>query len=1213
MGASDVLSIMRPGPKVTIVIPAHNASQTLAETLSSLSQQTLSNWEAVIVDDGSGDATREIAESYAASDARFRVVEQLPQGVSAARNKGIDLARSDWLLFLDADDWLLPRHLERLTGVLDGDPHLDAVYCGWARVAPDGTIASEQRGTEVDALFPLLARHPVFAVHACIVRKSLVHSAGGFDSAFTPCEDWYLWLKIARAGARFASIPDVLAYYRLRPGSASSDAYRMLESGLRIISIGHSPDPRMPESQPLARSGLPGEELSGAKLQFACWSAGLLLGRGQDARPVLELLKNDNDSQLEPVNVAQSIFYAVPFARAKSPREWTGLWTEVNPFVQAFLSALEQHSAPGFARRASRILERLILKQASLNAPTVIGSTLGRRIELTQPLEDIRVPLNVERLSAHIELEGQRLGGLELPISDGFLPASVLADAIAAQFAWLILQAFFERTVYRELQIEHAPGGASFKRGSVLLGEGIALDDTESWQQAHDQFGWTVFLQELWGRSDWSNARFYDTGAQETGSTELRVEEDRFAVQVSDELPSIITSNRTVRAIVSVGGSAIGSIRIPVEGNCLSSQAQRVAITSACGFELCRAAVREGLLGRRLDEPPSLRVRLAAAAHATPLDKWKESFTGLKSNMPLSSDALRALSRVSQAHNSARVIGMRGDAPIGTSWSRRAVIPSDAAAERLTAAEQAGEPIVEIEAAEGESSSLIYAPDLIGDVPSDLGSRSIAPPPREPRAENADFSARQYFETVFATRSDPWDYTGAYEEIKYGQTLRLIPNALFKSALEIGCAEGHFTSKLAARVGQLVAADISQIALERAARRCAQFENISWLRLDLVNDPLPGSFDLIVCSENLYYLRDRQELDCIGRKLAAALKPGGYLLTAHAHLVIDAPAEPGFSWNHPFGGRVIGETIAALPGLKLVSEIRTDAYRIQLFQRRSPVHFSFQREPEPKIEFADHGPLPPEIARQFLKTGGEPSRGADWNDRTSQLPIMMYHRIAPGGSRTIARYRITPAVFEEQLRYLREAGYHSISLAEWRAAMESRHPAPGRAVVLTFDDGDVDFQTYAWPLLKRYGFSATVFLVAGEIGGWNIWDGTIRDRFRLLGWAEIHQLQQEGVEFGAHSFHHVPLTALSNADVVKQGARARAVLEHELGTRVEMFAYPYGDVDATVQQLIGASGYVYGLTCHARRSRLQDNLLDLPRLEVSGVESFRDFVLKLGS
>lgn len=186
MGASDVLSVMRPGPKVSIVIPARNASQTIAETLSSLSEQTFSNWEAVIVDDGSVDGTRGIAESYAASDARFRVVAQPPQGVSAARNKGIDLARSDWLLFLDSDDWVLPRHLERLTSVLDRDPELDVVYCGWARVAPDGTIASQQRATEADALFPLLARGPVFAVHACIVRRSLVQSAGGFDSAFSP-------------------------------------------------------------------------------------------------------------------------------------------------------------------------------------------------------------------------------------------------------------------------------------------------------------------------------------------------------------------------------------------------------------------------------------------------------------------------------------------------------------------------------------------------------------------------------------------------------------------------------------------------------------------------------------------------------------------------------------------------------------------------------------------------------------------------------------------------------------------------------------------------------------------------------------------------------------------------------------------------------------------------------------------------------------------
>ncbi|MHC5853051.1 glycosyltransferase family 2 protein [Nostoc sp.] len=100
---------------VSIIIPAHDAATTIAETIESVCSQTFTNWEVIIVDDGFSDETAAIATSFAKQNSRMRVVVSQPQmGVSAARNTGIDLAQFDWLLFLDADDWILPLHLERL-------------------------------------------------------------------------------------------------------------------------------------------------------------------------------------------------------------------------------------------------------------------------------------------------------------------------------------------------------------------------------------------------------------------------------------------------------------------------------------------------------------------------------------------------------------------------------------------------------------------------------------------------------------------------------------------------------------------------------------------------------------------------------------------------------------------------------------------------------------------------------------------------------------------------------------------------------------------------------------------------------------------------------------------------------------------------------------------------------------------------------------------
>lgn len=99
--------------KVSVVIPAHNAAATIAETLQSLQSQSFTGWEAIVVDDGSRDTTSEIVSRFAQEDSRIRIVSQPNQGVSAARNTGIEHAGADWLLFLDADDWILHKSKEK--------------------------------------------------------------------------------------------------------------------------------------------------------------------------------------------------------------------------------------------------------------------------------------------------------------------------------------------------------------------------------------------------------------------------------------------------------------------------------------------------------------------------------------------------------------------------------------------------------------------------------------------------------------------------------------------------------------------------------------------------------------------------------------------------------------------------------------------------------------------------------------------------------------------------------------------------------------------------------------------------------------------------------------------------------------------------------------------------------------------------------------------
>ncbi|MEG3918839.1 sulfotransferase [Microcoleus sp. T3_A4] len=219
---------------------------------------------------------------------------------------------------------------------------------------------------------------------------------------------------------------------------------------------------------------------------------------------------------------------------------------------------------------------------------------------------------------------------------------------------------------------------------------------------------------------------------------------------------------------------------------------------------------------------------------------------------------------------------------------------------------------------------------------------------------------------------------------------------------------------------------------------------------------------------------------------------------------------------------------------------------------------------------------------------------------TQKLPILSYRRISPDGLDAV-----TPQIFEQQLHNLKNLGYYSASWENWRSAKLAKTPLPGKAVLMTFDGGYLDFFQYAWPLLKRFDFTATVFLVAESIGKTNSWEKAEFEEVPLMGWSEILQLRDAGIEFGSMSATHQPLTALSPTEIVREAAKSRAILERELEKPVKCFAYPYGDVDPIVAHLIGASGYTFGVSYTLNLSSFEDSLLSLPRIQVTAENALK--------
>ena len=1100
------------GSPISVVIPASDAEATLAETLASLRAQTFELWEAIVVDDGSRDATARIAERAAARDPRFRVLRQRNRGEGAARNAGIAASRHAWLLFLDSDDLLLPGALEQLARTAAARGTADAVHGRWHRLTSAGErLALEHCPDEVD-LFARFARACAFPVHACLVRRELALRAGPFDETLKTCADWDFWQRAARLGARFAACPHPVALYRMRLASAGTQSERLLRDGLAQIECGHSVDSRLPA----ARAGLPREELAEARLLFAAWVAGLRCVRGEELESVLHAVPEEPAAGLNAADVAENLFRAACIATARGTDVWDELWPATSPRIESFLTALEARSGAAlFARRTLRALEQLALGGSRAARPLLRGASYAVAVDVNAPLAPIALPRGAERLQVRVRAGERELGDLMLPVERETLDVAALADGIAARLAWRLLGEWFERTCYGELALQREPGSIAVRRRGVALAAPISQSAAIDAEQRHDAVGWTVFLQELWGRPESDAGALYELGP--LGGA-LPAEPAR-ALEVTELLADVRTDTPLTFAL-TVGGASVGSLCVAPENGVITAQRLIGQANASFGESLCRVAVREALLAAGPSR--ALRERLAAAART------------------------RASTR----------------------FAPHARLPLGEARARL----------------------------------DELAARA-----REGRAFD-----RHHFEAVFARATDPWSYETAYESLKYEQTLALVPHGAGR-VLELACAEGRFTRLLAPRAQQLLASDVSEIALARARAGCTAHDNVSFAALDLFADVLPAPFDVIVCSEVLYYARDENALRSLAAKLVDALAPGGALVLAHTHVARDDAAETGLAWEVPFGAKRIGQILSETPRLRFDEEHRSQLYRVQRFVRDDASPGGAQL-PARTLEIACEAPAP-HVAARFRRGQGERlSAGPPTIPATTtRLPILMYHRIAPAGPSANARYRTSPGAFADQLAYLRDAGFTAVCLRDWRAAREQQRPLPGRCVLLTFDDATVDFAEHAFPLLQRFGFPASVFVVTEFVGRTNAWDAAISEPVPLLGWQTIRELASAGVAFGSHAATHRPLTGLVPRELRHELTRSKAALERELGGVIDVLAYPHGDFDAAVEHATEAAGYQVGLSCRPGLSTLREPAFALSRVEITGADTLATFVAKLGA
>jgi glycosyltransferase involved in cell wall biosynthesis len=237
-----MLEILRMSVRVSVIMAAYNGERYIADSIRSVQEQSFRDHELIVVDDGSTDRTREIAQAARAGDDRVVYVHQENGRQAKARNLGLRHARGELIAFLDQDDLWVKDKLALQVAALD-QLDADVVYSD-GFLFPDGHHHDEQRVFRIltgrfsgDEMFQLMFFRNQIPILSALVRKRAIARVGllNEDPAFQNCDDYDLWIRLAKSGARFVGMPERLVRYRLHAGQASHNMAQMLTAEILVL------------------------------------------------------------------------------------------------------------------------------------------------------------------------------------------------------------------------------------------------------------------------------------------------------------------------------------------------------------------------------------------------------------------------------------------------------------------------------------------------------------------------------------------------------------------------------------------------------------------------------------------------------------------------------------------------------------------------------------------------------------------------------------------------------------------------------------------------------------------------------------------------------------------------------------------------------------------------------------------------------------------
>ena len=226
-------------PKISIVMPAYNGEETILTTIQSVQQQTFTDFELIVIDDGGTDRTREIVAAI--DDPRITIYSYENGGLPVARNRGISHATGDFIAFLDQDDLWTSDKLELQLAALKQNPEAGVAYSWTSYMGEEGEylLHGEKLNFEGDIYLDLLIRNFLASGSNPLVRRQAVESVQGYDPTLKYCADWDFYLRLASRW-NYVVVPKHQIIYRQSTGSLSSKIDALDQESIAVIEKGYN-------------------------------------------------------------------------------------------------------------------------------------------------------------------------------------------------------------------------------------------------------------------------------------------------------------------------------------------------------------------------------------------------------------------------------------------------------------------------------------------------------------------------------------------------------------------------------------------------------------------------------------------------------------------------------------------------------------------------------------------------------------------------------------------------------------------------------------------------------------------------------------------------------------------------------------------------------------------------------------------------------------